>query len=56
MKGDGLCCYLKVSGWGRGKDHVILYCTQVESVQLAIQLLHEGKYRDHTLHVERVSV
>ncbi|XP_065906906.1 17S U2 SnRNP complex component HTATSF1-like [Dysidea avara] len=36
LKGDGLCCYLKV-----------------ESVGLVIQLLHESKYRDKTLHVER---
>jgi len=29
--------------------------TQVESVGLVIQLLHDSKYRDKTLHVERVS-
>ena len=56
LKGDGLCCYLKVGVahiFRSVADHMI---TQVESVGLVIQLLHESKYRDKTLHVERVSV
>ena len=33
---------------------VVLFCWQVESVQLAVQLLHDSTYRDHKISVEKV--
>ena len=33
---------------------VVLFYWQVESVQLAVQLLHDSTYRDHKISVEKV--
>ena len=33
---------------------VVLFCWQVESVQLAVQLLNDSTYRDHKISVEKV--
>ena len=65
LKGDGLCCYLKVHvvhypvcqdvSYGFFWMNLLVSPSQLESINLALQILHESNVRGHTISVERVS-